>query len=125
LHLSSIFYIWLPLLVEMFLAAGLIIIFATLNTFFRDISQAVPVALSTLFFLTPIVYPVDIIPERLLWIFRLNPFYWLVESFRVIIIRGDPAGIKLLVFPFILAIFSSVLGYLLFLRTEEAIKDIL
>ena len=40
------------------------------------------VLLTIWFYATPIIYPVDILPKQLLWLFALNPMLYLVQIFR-------------------------------------------
>ena len=62
---------------------------SALTVFFRDLAQIVEVSLTALFYLTPIIYPITILPERYLWAFRLNPLLYQVLPFRQIFYEGD------------------------------------
>jgi ABC-type polysaccharide/polyol phosphate export permease len=54
--------LWIVLLL-VFVASGTYVL-AVLNVFFRDVAQIVAVALQMIFFLTPIIYPLTLIPEQ-------------------------------------------------------------
>jgi lipopolysaccharide transport system permease protein len=69
-------------------AAGLAILFGTLNVFFRDIGQAVTVLLQFWFWLTPIVYPVTALPEFVRRWLALNPVAPLVGALQRIFSEG-------------------------------------
>jgi lipopolysaccharide transport system permease protein len=69
-------------------AAGLAILFGTLNVFFRDIGQAATVLLQFWFWLTPIVYPVTALPEFVRKWLALNPVAPLVGALQRIFSEG-------------------------------------
>ena len=78
---------YLPLI---FLALGLGWILAALGVYIRDVAQVMGVAVQVLFFLSPVFYPVASIPERLRPLMMLNPLTSILESFRQVLLWGDP-----------------------------------
>jgi len=81
----------LPLLVlQSLLAVALGVLSGTLNVFFRDISQATPVVLQLWFWLTPIVYPVSILPEAVRSVIAWNPMNAVALGYQRIAIEGAP-----------------------------------
>lgn len=81
----------LPLLVvQALLAIALGVLTGTVNVFFRDVGQAVTVALQFWFWLTPIVYPLAILPERLQNALAWNPMLHVVGGYQRIVVEGIP-----------------------------------
>lgn len=77
---------------------GFSLLISTLAVFFTDVVEIYNVALSALFYLTPIIYPGSFIPASLQWILTLNPIYILLELFRKPIMLGQVAtGIEFLI----------------------------
>lgn len=74
----------LPILVllTVLLAFSIGMLLAALTAKYRDVRHALPFALQIWFFLTPIVYPVDVVPVRWRWIMSINPFTGIVEGIR-------------------------------------------
>lgn len=74
----------LPLLigVQLIFAIGLGMILAVLNVFFRDVGQLFAIVLQFWFWLTPIVYPLDILPLALQPWLALNPMTGLMQSYQ-------------------------------------------
>jgi lipopolysaccharide transport system permease protein len=67
-------------------------IMAYLSVPFRDLPPASASALQILYFLTPILYPVDLLRQRGLgWFLQVNPLYYLLEIVRHPILEGGPA----------------------------------
>lgn len=82
-------FLWmLPfvLMIQFCLVLGISLLISSANVFFRDIEHIVSVVLQALFFLTPIIYPLDMVRDRLsgtfLSIYLLNPMTSLVTLFR-------------------------------------------
>lgn len=82
--------VWLPvlILVNLLLAMSLGMLLGILNVFMRDLGQVVPVVLSALFWLTPIVYNIHVLPERFQRWFALNPLHPLVASYQNVLVYG-------------------------------------
>ncbi len=60
-----------------------IAIFSHLNARFRDTSHIASVVLQVMFFVTPIIWPPDLLRKRAInWIIDFNPFYHLIEVVR-------------------------------------------
>jgi lipopolysaccharide transport system permease protein len=67
-------------------------IMAYLSVPFRDLPPASASALQVVYFLTPILYPVDLMRQRgLEWFLHINPLYYLLEIVRHPILEGGPA----------------------------------
>lgn len=92
-HAAWLFLPFAVLILALF-AAGLALILSTLAVFFTDVVNVYQALIQALFFLTPIMYPKDIISLRYRWLQELNPLYHLVELFREPIYTGGlpPAG---------------------------------
>jgi lipopolysaccharide transport system permease protein len=82
--------VWLPLLLMMTiaLAAGIGLFLGTLNVFARDIGQVVAVLLQFWFWVTPIAYPISIVPEGFKATLAFNPVVPLVTGYQNIFVYG-------------------------------------
>lgn len=70
------------------LAIGIGITLGILNVFFRDVGQFYGIFLSFWFWLTPIVYPVSILPESVRSLMNFNPMARLMDAFQGILLAG-------------------------------------
>lgn len=77
------------LLVQILFAVSLGITAGILNVFFRDVGQLLGVVLQFWFWLTPIVYPINILPEKLQALMQLNPMAGLMAAYQTILARGQ------------------------------------
>jgi len=74
----------LPVLVALtaLLTLGLGTWMSALNVRYRDIRYALPFLVQLSMFASPIIYPTSLLPERLQWIYALNPLAGIIEGFR-------------------------------------------
>lgn len=88
LHLSG-FLIAIPLWIVMAIGViGITLFFAALQVFLRDVEHVLMPVLMILMYLTPILYPLKVVPESLRPWVALNPFSWLVGRLRDALIQG-------------------------------------
>lgn len=115
---------FLPLLAaQQGIVIGLGVALGTLNVFFRDISHATGIGLQLWFWLTPIVYPLSILPEGAqVWI-RLNPLTPLAVGFQDAVLLGRWPEWSSLAAPFAVAALSLVAGWALFRRLAGELAD--
>jgi len=106
------------------LAFGMGTFLAALNVKYRDVKYAIPFGIQLLLFMTPIIYPSSVFPERFQWLLALNPLSGLIEAFRYALvptysIHWDVLGLSLAVTAAVL-----VCAVLYFKRIEKAFADI-
>jgi lipopolysaccharide transport system permease protein len=112
------------LIVQQGFAVGLGLILGTLNVFFRDVGQAVDVVLRFWFWLTPIVYPISILPEGsqahvLTW----NPLAKFVVAYQNIILLGTkPAWVSFIPHGLGAGV-MLIFGYLIFVKLSGEMVD--
>lgn len=126
-HMPDANVLWLPvlMLLTLSLALGIGIVLGVLNVFMRDVGQVVPVVLQALFWLTPIVYMLDVLPDHLEPWFRRNPLYPLVASFQNVLVFGRPPLWAELVPIAIAAVLMLGVALLTFRRANAELVDAL
>jgi ABC-type polysaccharide/polyol phosphate export permease len=85
----------LPLVVgvQFVLLLGLTLACSALSVRYRDVVQLVQAVLPMWFFMTPVVYPLDFVPEGFRWLLALNPMAHLVEAYQALLFRGLPPAL--------------------------------
>jgi len=112
----------IPQLLATFGAAWLV---ASLGVFVRDIVQGITLLLMAWMYLTPIIYPESLVPERYQGIVNLNPFTPLIRNYRRIILDGSFPDWRGLAYFVAFAIVSFLLGYWWFARTRKNFADVI
>ena len=105
--------------------SGLAWVLATLSVLLSDTRQIVAFALMFWMYATPIVYPLDMVPARLQWLFWLNPMTYVVEAYRDALLENR--GPELIPFALFCAVSLAVFiaGYWVFQRSKYEFADVL
>lgn len=126
-HGFSLAMLWLlplTLLLAGF-ALGLGLVLGVLNVFMRDINQVVPIILQMGFWLTPIVYPLSIIPADYHGWYAFNPLYPVVTAYQNVVLYAQRPELSSLVPMAVVATGLLALGLLLFRRASAELVDAL
>lgn len=110
-------------LILIIFATGIGIISAVLNVFFRDVGQFVGIFITFWFWLTPIVYPLSILPESLQSVLRFNPMTNLMSDVQNILLSGLLPEWNNLIYIISLSFIFCVLGVRLIRKQSNEIMD--
>ena len=94
---------------------------ALLNLVLRDTVHIVGLLFHMLFFLTPIIYPVDLIPIKFKSIFYLNPFFYFIDAFHQIFYFQKAPSANNLLFIILFSTVSLLVTLAVFGRIEKRI----
>ncbi len=119
--------VFLPLVILplLLLCLGLSWFLASLGVFVRDINYTVALVIQVLFFLTPIFYAVENIPEPYRTVIGFNPLTPMVENVRRVVLWGLPPLWLELGFWIVATGLLMVLGYAWFMKTKKAFADVI
>ncbi|MDP9122414.1 MAG: ABC transporter permease [Acidobacteriota bacterium] len=122
-HSLPVSLLFLPvsiLLAALFtLGAGLLL--SPLAVFFSDVVELIGVLLTVLMYLTPIFYPMAILPEKVRWVVRFNPVRSILEVFRDPIHNGKIPPLSHLGVSITIAVLALALGSFIFSRSSDRI----
>ena len=104
----------LSILVLVMFTAGLSMLASSLTVFFRDIAHLIEVFFSLWFYLTPIIYREDVIPEQYRMLIHYNPARHFVAIFRGPIFEGSLPSLSSFTWALGLATGSLLLGWAVF-----------
>lgn len=123
-HGLPLLLVAVPLQVGLMLGLGLVL--SAVHVFFRDTAQLLGMFLNVWFYLTPIVYPLALVPGRIRGWLEWNPLTALVELYRQAFLGGAPAAAALAPGAARLALVAVVLvsaGFWLFRSLKPAFVD--
>lgn len=128
-HGKGIGIIWLigiPILIVIHFAATTGICFMTsiINAYFRDMEYIVGVAISMLFWMTPIIYPLEMVPEAYRIYLVFNPLTYLVTAWRDIFMANTINWININI-SLITSLFFFLLGALIFQKFGKKLDEVL
>ena len=117
--------VWVPAIfaMQLLFTVGIALPLAALNLFFHDVRYLVGVVLLIWFYMTPVIYPVEIVPEKYKIFFELNPLALVVNAYRRVLLEGTSLGIERFLVGMGAAILTFLVGYFLFKRMEAGFAD--
>ncbi|MER8629842.1 ABC transporter permease [Mesorhizobium opportunistum] len=126
-HIPGRALVLLPIGVVLIAAIGfgLGVILGVMNVFIRDVAQVMTIVLQLWYWLTPIVYPANVLPEKYSLLIKLNPITPLVGLYQDALLFNrwpDPAS---LVVPALLGVVSMTLAMVFFRRASPELIDVL
>lgn len=102
---------------------GAVYLLSALTVTYRDFRHIVPVLVQSLMYLSPVVYPVNLVPVQYRWLMGLNPLSGFIDGFRSAIL-GKPWDIPTFLTSVASAFALLFIGALYFRATERRFADI-
>ena len=88
LSLPALLFLPLVMLIEFVLALGVTYLVSALNVYFRDLEHILGILSMAWMYLTPILYPIEMVPEQFTQLFYLNPMTSITIAYRDILYFG-------------------------------------
>ncbi len=104
-------------------ATGAGLALASMTVTYRDFRHLIPFMLQCWMFLSPVVYPVTIVPERWRWVMMLNPLTGIIEGFRSALL-GRPWQWASLSVSAAISVGALLFGIYFFRRAERRFADV-
>ena len=138
--MPSIYILWVPLIIGYTILAALTIAFvgAAINVYYRDVGAALPVILSLLMYVSPVIYPLQLVKDKLLtqqaageWsntlytLYTLNPLAGIIDAFQSVVLRGTPPDLNAMIPGAVAIAVLLPLSYLYFKRAESYFADVI
>lgn len=132
--------LWVPAIILYTMIVALTISFfgAALNVYYRDVAQALPVALSLFMYASPVIYPLSLVQKKLIiekaageWseqlylLYTLNPMAGIIDSFQRVLLKGLPPDYESMWPGLILTLAILPFSYLFFKRAENWFADVI
>ncbi len=116
--LLPIVMLWLLLL-----TAGLSLLAAALNVKYRDINFIIQAVMPLWFYLTPIIYTINLLPEYLHRFFILNPVSGVMETFRMSILGTNITSKEMILINTGMSLIVAVMGWIVFKKESLFFDD--
>jgi ABC-2 type transport system permease protein len=112
-------YLPVPLLALAVFTLGATFFFAAANVYYRDVSHILQVLLNVLFYVTPIIYSIDLIPAKDRWLLKLNPLQYFLNGFRLSVYYGMLPKLSSIVACFVCAFAMLAFGFWVFRKHQD------
>lgn len=139
-YMPSIYMLWVPFIILYTILAALSIAFvgAAINVYYRDMGTALPVLLSLLMYASPVIYPLQLVKDKLLeqqaageWsnllytLYTLNPLAGIIDAFQSVVLKNQPPDLMAMIPGMILVAILLPLSYAFFKRAESYFADVI
>jgi lipopolysaccharide transport system permease protein len=91
----------------------------------RDVGVAMPVLVQVWMFVSPVIYPLGVVPDSWRPLYLLNPMAGIINSFRDVLLRGQAPDPTPLLYAVVVTVCALPLAYLAFKRTEATMADVI
>ena len=118
-HIKTIIFFPIFLLLGLCITLGMGLFLSALSTKYHDLKHAIPFLSQMWFWVTPVAYGLENIPDKLTYIFYLNPMTWIIQGFRWSLLGVGEINLQKI---FITGLFSTsfLLGGLFYFRRMES-----
>jgi homopolymeric O-antigen transport system permease protein len=106
-------------------AAGIGLWLSALVVRYRDVKHVIPFLIQTLVFITPVLYPLSLVPEKAQALYALNPLVAVLEAWRWVLFPGSPSPGLLLLVSGATGAALVVGGLFYFQRAEASFADVI
>lgn len=136
----TVYVLWVPLLVLYTVLFSLCISFAgaAVHVYYRDIGSALPVVLSFLMYVSPVIYPLSLVKDKLVesqaagqWsdllyrLYTLNPLAGIIDSFQKVLLEGRAPDFEALWPGAVLTLLVLPVSHFIFKRAEAYFADVI
>lgn len=112
-------YLPVPMLALAIFTLGATFFFAAANVYYRDVAHILQVVLSAWFYVTPIIYPLDLLPAKYQWLFKLNPIIYVINGFRLSVYYGQLPHLQSIAASFVCGFISLIIGFGIFRKHQN------
>ena len=122
---ATVLFLPLILIPQLMATLGAAWLLASIGVFVRDVVQGITLLLMAWMYLTPIIYPETLVPDRYRRLVNLNPFTSLIRNYRRVLLEGATPDWKGLGYFAIFGVVSFLIGYWWFARTRKNFADVI
>ena len=122
---GNVVYIPLIILVNLFLAIGVGLWFASLNVYYRDFTYALPFVIQIWMYASPLAYSSSIIPDNWTWVYNLNPIVGVIDGFRWALFGTIDFPMNSLMYSVAMGLVIFLGGLVVFRRLERSFADVI
>jgi ABC-2 type transport system permease protein len=113
------FFSLLTLFELVLLSLGVSLLLCSFYLKFRDLTHIWGVILQVGFWATPIIYPVDIVPDKYHIMFKINPMARLIHNFRMTVIMGELPSARTIVLNLVMVLIVFGVGFFVFQKRQR------
>ena len=110
-------------LVQITFAFGLILMLSAANVYVRDVQYMMNPIMMIWMYASPILYSISMVPEKWLWLYKLNPMVSILQGYQNILYDQTLPDFKSLGIVFLVSIVICIIGYLIFNKLQRRFAE--
>jgi len=122
-NIYALLYLPIILIVEYIFSMGIALFVSGLTVYFRDLSYILGIVVMAWQFLTPVMYSEEMVPEELMFIWRLNPMTPVINAYRDILYYKTNPQLSTLLQAAIAGILFVAAGYAAFRKMQKRFAE--
>lgn len=123
INFKALLYLPIIMLIEYVLALGIALLTSALTVYFRDLEHILGIVTMAWMYLTPIMYPVEMVPEQFLTIFNANPMTPVIIAYRDILYYSREPHLNTLLHAAVLGGLTLLLGNIIFSKLQKGFVE--
>jgi len=112
-------------MIQVALTIGVALFFSALNVKYRDVRHALPLVIQLWMFVTPVIYPVSVVPERYRALYLVNPMAGVIDSYRKVVVQGVAPDLWAQGLAALVSTLIVMLSWSYFQRAERTFADVI
>lgn len=105
------------------LSIGIVLFLSSLDIYYRDISYILQSVLLVWFYMTPIFYPINFIPDRFALLYNVNPMVGIISSYQSILLKNTSFPLDALIITMFETVVILLLGVIFFKKRSKYFAD--
>lgn len=119
----ALLYLPLIMLIQFVLCLGITYLVSSLSVYFRDLQHIMGIISMAWMYLTPIIYPVEMVPEKFIDLFYLNPMTAIVIAYRDILYYKQVPELGTLVNAVLMGVGILIIGRIVFSKLQRGFVE--
>lgn len=117
------FFLPIIMIVQYFFVLGLALVFSAVDVYIRDLQHILDIVVMAWMYLTPVMYPVDMVPEELWWLINGNPMTSIITAYREILFYKRMPDLTTLLTAIAMGIVSTIVGVCIFQKLQRGFAE--
>lgn len=119
MNFFALLYLPLVMIIEYILSLGIALISSACTVYLRDLEHILGIVGMAWMYLTPVIYPPELVPEKYQLIFNLNPMTSIIEAYRDILYYKTPPQMETLLLAMVLGVVVVFIGSFVFNKLQK------
>ena len=119
----SLLFLPIVIVIQYIFTLGIVFILSAIEIYVKDIEHIVNFIISMLFYVTPILYTPDYVPDKMKFILKLNPMSYIIEAYHSVFYYKQFPNLISLFIIFLISVLLFFTGYFIFRKLQKGFAE--